>query len=55
MTEASIRHKVRAICSYTFRCVVGTSTTIWGGEGAWKITEIRNDGVSGNKYFWDQI
>ena len=32
-----------------FDAVVGTSTTIWGGEGAWRVSEIRN----GNRYFWE--
>jgi len=59
MTEASIRTKYRGAgprgqsnVPTPFDAVIGTSTTIWGGEGAWKVTDIRNDGVSGNKYFW---
>ena len=61
MTEAGIRAKYDPFegrisgtsnVPTPFDAGIGTSTTIWGGEGAWKITEIRNDGVSGNKYFW---
>ena len=61
MTEAGIRAKYDPFEGRTsgpsnvptpFDAEIGTSTTIWGGEGAWKVTDIRNDGVSGNKYFW---
>ena len=52
MTEAQIRTTYGPGVPTPFDVVIGTSTTIWGGEGAWKITDIRNDGVSGNKYYW---
>ena len=61
MTEASIRAKYDPVAGRSmfpsnvptpFDAGIGTSSAIWGGAGAWKITDIRNDGVSGNKYFW---
>ena len=40
-----------------FDAVVGTTTVIWGGEGAWVVTEVRQDPIPGsegvtNRYFW---
>ena len=52
MTEASIRAKYGPAVPTPFDATVGTPTSIWGGAAAWKVTDIRNDGVSGNKYFW---
>ena len=48
-TEAQIRAQYGLNVPSPFDAVVGTSTTIWGGEGAWRVSEIRN----GNRYFWE--
>ena len=53
MTEAGIRTKYGGPRGQNvptpFDAVVGTSTTIWGGAGAWRVSEIRD----GNRYFWE--
>jgi hypothetical protein len=64
MTEINIRSRYggnpkdgNSPVPIPFDALVGTTTAIWGGEGAWVVTEIRQDPIPGsdgvtNRYFW---